>query len=98
MLHGMAFRSRPGVSIRGTPSTGVFASWPRRASSARTPSHWKGPLPVLTVHLDWAYRRYDHLFGSLTYLGGQLVGKTATTALAVAVLLATKAVRMAAQS
>jgi queuosine precursor transporter len=37
-------------------------------------------------------------FGSLTYLGGQLVGKTATTALAVTVLLATKAVRMAARS
>ena len=32
-------------------------------------SHWSGPLPVLTIHLNWAYRRYDHLFGSFTYLG-----------------------------
>ncbi|MGA8115672.1 MAG: VUT family protein [Actinocatenispora sp.] len=34
-------------------------------------------------------------FGSLTYLGGQLVGKTATTAIAVAVLVGTRARRRA---
>jgi hypothetical protein len=41
-------------------------------------SHWTGPLPVLTIHLDWAYRRYDHLFGSLTYLGQPVYGFNAT--------------------
>jgi hypothetical protein len=41
-------------------------------------SHWTGPLPVLTIHLDWAYRRYDHLFGSLTYLGQPVYGFRAT--------------------
>ena len=43
-------------------------------------SHWTGPLPVLTIHLDWAYRRYDHLFGSLTYLGQPVYGFRSTAA------------------
>jgi hypothetical protein len=37
-------------------------------------SHWSGPLPILTVHVNWAYRRYDHLFGSFTYLGRPVHG------------------------
>jgi hypothetical protein len=41
-------------------------------------SHWSGPLPELTIHLDWAYRRYDHLFGSFTYLGEPVYGFRAT--------------------
>src|SRR5215831_19267763 len=32
-------------------------------------SHWKGPLPVLTIKTDWAYRKYDHLYGSFVYGG-----------------------------
>jgi len=42
-------------------------------------SHWTGPLPALTINLDWAYRRYDHLFGSLTYLGRPVYGFSSTT-------------------
>jgi hypothetical protein len=37
-------------------------------------SHWTGDLPVLTVNVDWAYRRYDHLYGSYTYLGRPIYG------------------------
>ena len=37
-------------------------------------SHWKGPLPELSVKLDWAYRRYDHLYGTYAYLGHPIFG------------------------
>lgn len=42
-------------------------------------SHWKGPLPVFTVKLDWAYRRFDHLYGSLIYRGRPMHGFGTTT-------------------
>ncbi len=32
-------------------------------------SHWTGDLPALNVNLDWAYRKYDHMFGTFTYDG-----------------------------
>ena len=41
-------------------------------------SHWRGELPVLTIKLDWAYRRFDHLYGSLTYRGRPVYGFAAT--------------------
>ena len=56
----------------GVASTGQEAVWELRLS------HWTGALPVLTIHLDWAYRRYDHLFGSLTYLDAPVYGFRAT--------------------
>jgi hypothetical protein len=37
-------------------------------------SHWSGPLPQLEVWTDWAYGRYDHLYGRLTYAGGPVFG------------------------
>jgi hypothetical protein len=37
-------------------------------------SHWAGPLPQLEVWTDWAYRRYDHLYGRLTYVGQPVFG------------------------
>lgn len=37
-------------------------------------SHWNSELPVFTVKQDWAYRRWDNLFGSYTYLGQPLYG------------------------
>ena len=27
-------------------------------------SHWKGPVAELTVNLNWAYKKYHHIFGS----------------------------------
>jgi hypothetical protein len=41
-------------------------------------SHWSGDLPVLDVATNWAYRRFDHLFGRFTYLGSPVFGFRAT--------------------
>jgi hypothetical protein len=30
-------------------------------------SHWSGDLPEFVVKVDWVYRRFDHLYGWLTY-------------------------------
>jgi hypothetical protein len=37
-------------------------------------SHWTGALPALDVHTDWSYRRWDHLYGRLSYLGRPAFG------------------------
>ncbi|HVM68532.1 MAG TPA: hypothetical protein VM204_01685 [Gaiellaceae bacterium] len=42
-------------------------------------SHWKGELPVLTIHQNWAYRKYHHIFGSFTYLGKPVHGFKSTS-------------------
>jgi hypothetical protein len=43
-------------------------------------SHFRGELPVLTVNLNWAYRKYQHVFGSFTYLGRPVHGFKSTSA------------------
>jgi len=52
----------------GLPPTPAQAVWELRLS------HWSGPLPELTIKLDWAYRRYDHLYGTYSYLGHPVFG------------------------
>ena len=47
---------------------GKTAGWELRLS------HWSGPLPVLEVWTDWAYRRFDHLYGRYTYQGRPVHG------------------------
>jgi hypothetical protein len=42
-------------------------------------SHWTGPLAVLTIDANWAYRRYDHLFGTFTYDGSGVYGFHSTS-------------------
>jgi hypothetical protein len=42
-------------------------------------SHWSGPLAQLEVRTDWAYRRFDHLYGRLTYLGRPVHGFQSTS-------------------
>ena len=42
-------------------------------------SHWTGPIAHLTVRLDWAYRRYHHLFGRFTYRGTGVFGDHSTS-------------------
>jgi hypothetical protein len=37
-------------------------------------SHWTGNLPELQIKQDWAYRRYDHLYGTYAYLGHPIFG------------------------
>ena len=41
-------------------------------------SHWSGPLASLVVKLDWSYRRYEHLYGTYSYLGHPVFGFRAT--------------------
>lgn len=41
-------------------------------------SHWRGPLAQLVVYQNWAYHRYRHLFGRLTYRGRGVYGFRAT--------------------
>jgi len=58
---------------RELPDYGVPATPSQSVMELRL-SHWSGPLPVLTVHTDWSWRRWDHLYGSLTYLGQPAFG------------------------
>jgi hypothetical protein len=64
-------RALPNYGVAPNP---VQAVWELRLS------HWTGELPVLTVKTDWAYRRFDHLYGSFTYLDGGVYGFRSTRA------------------
>jgi hypothetical protein len=64
-------RMLPGLGVDPTPAQAV---WELRLS------HWRGPLPELTIKLDWAYRRYDHLYGTYAYLGHPIFGFRVTSA------------------
>ena len=59
------------------PEYGVTANGIRNAVELRL-SHWSGELPVLTIRVDWAYRRYDHLFGTFTYRDAPVFGFRST--------------------
>jgi hypothetical protein len=63
---------------RELPDYGVA---PTRAQSAweLRLSHWTGTLPQLTISTDWAYHRYDQLFGSYTYGGLSVFGFRSTS-------------------
>jgi hypothetical protein len=41
-------------------------------------SHWTGAVAVITVHVNWAYRRSDHLYGTLNYHGRPVYGFSST--------------------
>ena len=62
---------------RMLPNYGVQPSAEQAAWELRL-SHWTGPIAVLEVKTNWAYRRYDHLYGRLTYLGTPVYGFRAT--------------------
>ena len=47
---------------------GAHSAWELRLS------HWTGLQAALTVITDWAYRRFDHLYGSLVYRGKPAYG------------------------
>ena len=53
---------------RGRHANARQAAWELRLS------HWRGPLPEFVIKLDWAYRRYDHLYGWYSYLGHPIFG------------------------
>ncbi len=42
-------------------------------------SHWRGPLPLLEIWLDWVRDgRFEHLFGRYTYRGKPVFGTSST--------------------
>ena len=63
---------------RMLPNYGLAAT-PKQAVWELRLSHWTGDLPALTVNLDWAYRKYDHLFGTFTYDGKPVHGFKSTS-------------------
>jgi hypothetical protein len=65
----------------------ALQSWPRLLPNFGRPpssfeqsarelrlSHWRGPLAELEIKTDWAWRRFDHIYGRLTYLGKPVHG------------------------
>ena len=62
---------------RALPNYGVRPSRARAGRELRL-SHWSGAPAVLTVRTDWAYRRFDHLYGSLVYNGKPVYGFRST--------------------
>ena len=62
---------------RMLPNYGLVAT-PKQAVWELRLSHWSGPLPELTVNLNWAYKKYHHIFGSFTYLGKPVHGFKST--------------------
>ena len=63
---------------RGLPLFGQHPFGRSRLPDLRL-SHWRGPLEVFTVKQDWAFRRYDHLYGSITYRGRPMHGFATTS-------------------
>jgi len=59
---------------RNLPNYGVAPTVAEQSEADLRLSHWKGPLEVFTIKQDWAYRQYDHLYGSVTYQGKPLFG------------------------
>jgi opacity protein-like surface antigen len=62
---------------RSLPDYGVPATAAQSVRELHL-SHWTGPIAVLTIKEDWSYRRFDHLYGSLTYGGGGVYGFRST--------------------
>ena len=62
-------RMLPNYGLNPTPKQAV---WELRLS------HWTGDLPALTVNTNWAYRKFDHLFGSFQYDGSPVHGFKST--------------------
>ena len=64
---------------RALPDYGV-APTPEQSMWELHLSHWSGSIAVLTIKEDWSYRRFDHLYGSLTYNGAGVFGFRSTPA------------------
>jgi len=63
---------------RMLPNYGLVPS-PEQAAWELRLSHWTGGLPDLTVNTNWAYRKYDHLFGTFVYNGVPVHGFASTS-------------------
>ena len=58
---------------RMLPNYGLNASAAQAVWELRL-SHWSGPVAELTVNLNWAYKKFEHIFGSFTYQGKPVYG------------------------
>jgi hypothetical protein len=58
---------------RSLPNYGVDPTAKESAAELRL-AHWSGPVARLEIETDWAYRKYDHLYGRLTYRGEPVYG------------------------
>jgi hypothetical protein len=63
---------------RMLPNYGVAPNAKQAAWELRL-SHWSGDLPVLTVNTNWAYRKFDHIFGRYSYAGAPVHGFKSTS-------------------
>ena len=63
---------------RMLPNYGLVAS-PKQVVWELRLSHWTGGLPVLTVNLNWAYRKFEHMFGTFLYNGVPVHGFKSTS-------------------
>jgi hypothetical protein len=64
---------------RALPNYGVPPTAAQAAFELRL-SHWTEGLAVLTVNTGWAFRKYDQLFGQLTYADQPVFGFRSTAA------------------
>jgi hypothetical protein len=62
------------LPVYGVEPTARQAAWELRLS------HWTGGIAELRVRLNWAYGRFHHLFGTLTYRGRPVHGFRSTPA------------------
>jgi hypothetical protein len=60
------------------PDYGVTPT-PAHSASEVHLAHWHGPLPELTIQTDWAWHRWDHIFGTYTYDGDPVYGFKSTS-------------------
>lgn len=58
---------------RMLPNYGLVPT-PKQAVWELRLSHWNTALPEFTVKQDWAYRRWENLYGSYSYLGRPMFG------------------------
>jgi hypothetical protein len=65
---------------RQLPNYGVAPTEARQTQWEVHLAHWTGDLPVLTIETNWAYKKFDHLFGSFTYDGSGVYGFHSTPA------------------
>ena len=54
------------------PTTAIQKAWEVHLS------HWTGELPEFQIKTDWAWRQWDHLYGTFTYGGTGVFGFSST--------------------
>jgi hypothetical protein len=59
---------------RMLPNVGLPAKTREQKAWELRVSHWDSELAVLDIRLDWAYRKYHHLWGNYSYLGQPIYG------------------------